>query len=833
MKRALISGDFSRDYTSTPGTSMSLASIQVLLLTSIVSSVSGLTITPERGTTLRITSPQVYGCKVCTESGRSQQCTSSLLLQDSTAVSVKFTCTAPENEFTVEVVQNIKCTTSCSGNILQADFGSLPLQGFKRRFTWNISALAPKAFKIDFTRIGLRQINPSERCPDRHTYNLQAVQTTGKVAVGTYCRSGPISSAQILKQGSFSLDVSAGSQLQSGQFEVSVGEEIKSLAKISVTLPKENPTSDLLSPNYPDSFPDDDSMEWYFDVPDKHKTTVQLLNLVQPSCLKKQAAVEYYRTGRSALVLRLTDTQPDQTQGDFSLMLRNCEMDRRRSGSPGLSVNIRVSASSTASLVSCQVDLGKEGVSLHINKLRPASDCKMKMDSVMKETITVTSSSDLSFQDCLPEDIQVTATRVIECSRLCPTIPIPLLVPLVPSCLPAPLNSMTWTLRPAEHGTVLLTAPTGPLKQSLPGQICNDSISIEVAEEDGNTVGVFCPNGAIQKVQIHNNVSVTWRSNMGGRVLRSFFKYVLNASFEKEISERYIFTVSPSKDTPVIVATPGWPVGMQPYSTVSWIVSVPARMEANLMFGNLSQPKCRNRHTDIRVQRVGRLEEDYSRREDEGAESQLTVSESFYLNMSNCMPERGQFSVITKITLQESNLLAIILSVLAALLVISVIVLVAVCMMVRKKKRDVEHEVSVYNPFSASSEPAQNTFPKTREDNESHVYASIEETLVYTHLLKKGAEIGIYGEFDTHRPSEGHTDSQEQQVSKDTGSDNMEVGVYQPFRFSCQGPPLPQRRLSHGEPMVDNEIYLRADESEEEHYENTGPRLEPEGENSA
>lgn len=117
-----------------------------------------------------------------------------------------------------------------------------------------------------------------------------------------------------------------------------------------MTLPKESPTSDLLSPNYPDSFPDNDSMEWYFDVPDKYQTTVQLLNLVQPSCLKKETAAEYYSTGRSALILRLTDTQPDQTQGDFSLTLRNCEMDRRRSGSPGLSVNIKVSASSTASL---------------------------------------------------------------------------------------------------------------------------------------------------------------------------------------------------------------------------------------------------------------------------------------------------------------------------------------------------------------------------------------------------------------------------------------------------------------------------------------------------
>lgn len=125
--------------------------------------------------------------------------------------------------------------------------------------------------------------------------------------------------------------------------------------------------------------------------------------------------------------------------------------------------------------------------------------------------------------------------------------------------------------------------------------------------------------------------------------------------FSNSYSERYIFTVSSKKDTPVLLATPGWPVGMQSYSTVSWIVSVPPKMEAHLMFTNISQPKCSNRHTNIRVQRVGSLEEEYSRREDEDAGRELVVSDSFYLNMSNCMPERGHFSVITKITLQESK----------------------------------------------------------------------------------------------------------------------------------------------------------------------------------
>lgn len=72
------------------------------------------------------------------------------------------------------------------------------------------------------------------------------------------------------------------------------------------------------------------------------------------------------------------------------------------------------------------------------------------------------------------------------------------------------------------------------------------------------------------------------------------------------------------------------------------------------MFANLTQPKCSNRHTNIRVQRTGSKEDDYSRREDEKAED-VTVSESFYLNMSNCEPERGDFSVITKITLTKST----------------------------------------------------------------------------------------------------------------------------------------------------------------------------------
>lgn len=119
------------------------------------------------------------------------------------------------------------CTTSCNNSIIQADFDSLPLVGFKRKFTWNLTASPPKAFEIDFSSTGMRQINVTDRCPDRHSYTLQAFQPTGNVLIGKYCREGQIARAQILNQGSFSVEVPAGEKLQRAHFDVRVGDEIK------------------------------------------------------------------------------------------------------------------------------------------------------------------------------------------------------------------------------------------------------------------------------------------------------------------------------------------------------------------------------------------------------------------------------------------------------------------------------------------------------------------------------------------------------------------------------------------------------------------------------
>lgn len=262
---------------------------------------------------------------------------------------------------------------SCSGHIIHADSGSLPLLAFNRKFTWKLDATMAEGFEIDFTNTGLRQINASEGCPDRHSYTLQAA---GDVAVGKYCRTGHIRRGQIFRQGRFSLEVPGGQKLNGGQFDVTGVVKIKcecefrcltiffsvlsyhltllcvifpsaALARITVTLPKGKSSVELLSPNYPESFPDDDVMEWYFELPLRHKAVVQLLKAIQPYCLKKSVAMEYNATGVS--VRRLTEPQPDQSNGNFTMKLRNCEMDRRRAGSPGLSLSFKVSSSSISS----------------------------------------------------------------------------------------------------------------------------------------------------------------------------------------------------------------------------------------------------------------------------------------------------------------------------------------------------------------------------------------------------------------------------------------------------------------------------------------------------
>lgn len=205
--------------------------------------------------------------------------------------------------------------------------------------------------------------------------------------------------------------------------------------------------------------------------------------------------------------------------------------------------------------------------------------CEMSIGSKVEEKINVAAGTkaSLSFLDCPNEDVRLTASKAMStlffflrlhwctkpnqvfrqwmdckynsylktlclhffcllisgCQSMASCSSILLTVPRLDSCLLMPLHSFTWHLTIPQNGTLDLTSPTGAkgLKQSLPGQECNQSVALHLAESDGFSIGDFCFNGAIQKIQVHTNISVTATTRDFKKARGPF----LNVSFSEEI----------------------------------------------------------------------------------------------------------------------------------------------------------------------------------------------------------------------------------------------------------------------------------------------------------
>lgn len=124
--------------------------------------------------------------------------------------------------------------------------------------------------------------------------------------------------------------------------------------------------------------------------------------------------------------------------------------------------------------------------------------------------------------------------------------------------------------------------------------------------------------------------------------------------FCRSHTEHYIFTVAPKKDYPTVLATPIWPSGMKPSSTVSWIINIEPQLESKLKFRNVSQPKCKGGHTNIAVWTIPSQTEVYNTKTDENI-NDILVPGSFYLNMTNCKSPTVPFRAMMEITLQNNT----------------------------------------------------------------------------------------------------------------------------------------------------------------------------------
>ncbi|XP_066538443.1 CUB domain-containing protein 1a [Hoplias malabaricus] len=803
----------------------------VLLLCGVFqwSSVSGalaLTINLHSGDTIHInrTETALVKCDVCV----GNVCQSAVALRQDTEVN--FTCQQPEDIFTVEIIKHIECSAKCNGSITPEQYPSL--QSFSRTFTWNVKA-PQKAFSVDFTKAGLRQIKPTESCQDKHVYTV----FTGTTTVGRFCRLGTIKGIQVPLEGSVSLKVPGKEQLDPTTFGISVKNEIKLLAIINVALPEADSSQEFFSPNYPNSFPDDDEVTWSFLVPPKYYTTMRIQNYTETKCRKQDVRLEYQLNGKR-MVKMLSDAQLSEYPGPFNLTLQNCKMEPTSS----LTLHFKTSAVKRGNEVRCTVDLKKEeGLEMRIKKKKTNSTCILKQSSLIQDTITISSAkvAHLTLIECKEDDLQLNIYQNIVCQKQtnCTSSEFSLKVPVLERCLPGVLEQVTWHLYSPQHGAVELMSPLGSLQQSLPGQTCNSSLLFTVTEKDqpGITMGHYCPQGAIQKIQIRSNITVT-AFPAAGQDLRQMTYPLLKGSFTETIPESYIFTVLPKKDTSVLLATPAWPAGMRPYATVSWIVSFSPPFEAQLEFTNISQVSCQSHPTSIKVQKQGSRGEAYSWRIDEKPKA-VVLEESFYLNMSNCHQPKGTFSVVSQITLlkRKNMLLSIVLSVVSVVLVLMVVALAVVCVINRKKKKQKAPEVSVYNTNGHAFLPGLHGFPQTAEDEDFHIYHSIDDTLVYSHLLKGGIEMKRFQPtVDTYQAFTGPVERQPlKEHEEDKGTD---VGVYRPFSGPHIPPELPDRSPKQGGRPAIKDEQMAVKESEDQTHGTLAlqraPIIEPEVDDS-
>lgn len=113
------------------------------------------------------------------------------------------------------------CSTDCS--IIAVHPDSTRFLEFTRAFTWDLKVESGKVFQLDFPSPGMRQIKPSESCPDKHTYTITVYQRGGPANIGSFCRNGTVSRIQVLYKGRVTLEVPKGTDLNPSDFKVSMG----------------------------------------------------------------------------------------------------------------------------------------------------------------------------------------------------------------------------------------------------------------------------------------------------------------------------------------------------------------------------------------------------------------------------------------------------------------------------------------------------------------------------------------------------------------------------------------------------------------------------------
>uniref|UniRef100_A0A8B9JA36 CUB domain containing protein 1a n=1 Tax=Astyanax mexicanus TaxID=7994 RepID=A0A8B9JA36_ASTMX len=291
-------------------------------------------VVPDPNTSVTIKkSPQGPDCTVCVGEGTSRTCGSTQTLSDA-QTTVEFSCSRPQDAFTVEIIRDLDCTKSCSYDSIHSDASFFP--DFSKTFIWDLKVSSVKSFQLDFPEPGMRQIPSGDLCPDKHTYSVVMYQR-GTVGVGTFCRNGTVTRMQIPYKGRVTLAVPKDTPLIQSDFIYS--ETTGSVWPVVVaTLPRGQSSTEFYSAS---GIPSDYGMSWSFVVPPLHNFSVEFVDPQKPECQSKEVKVTYLQDRKPPLDKTLTDAQLSNYQGNFNLSLTNCDL--KKNSASSLLLKYRVS----------------------------------------------------------------------------------------------------------------------------------------------------------------------------------------------------------------------------------------------------------------------------------------------------------------------------------------------------------------------------------------------------------------------------------------------------------------------------------------------------------
>ncbi|XP_034260047.1 CUB domain-containing protein 1-like isoform X1 [Pantherophis guttatus] len=681
-----------------------------------------------------------------------------------------FNCSTPEKYWSILVEKNIDCLSGpCPFGDVQLQPPGLP--NLNRTFIWEAKANRRVGLELKFFP-WLRQILPGDTCPDQIIYNIGSRLGKDRVHIGTFCRNGSVSRVKAQGDAILSLQLPWDSKLATSGVKLESRSSIQRLCIIESTF-KGKSSATLMSANYPLGLPEDELMTWQFVLPSSLRADINFINYTKPNCERKYERVEYSLPNYSpdARVLSLDDVQPVNIPGSFNLSLYGCDQDDMKPGFLRLLFKVIVNYPKNEENVTYKIDLIHEKTNLTVYSKSSMNECLICVHSSRNCRPNVTLEYGrtyfVTFLCQNLENIRIIAEQSIVCwnARTCENLFFQLAVPSVLLQLPILIETFTWKIQALEAVNIEIRSSTLKLKQHIPNrdQRCNGSYSYIInGSSPGRSwsLGYFCPVGDIEKIQIKDNVTITLKtfgkrwfneSNAQKGDLKLFFKPVLQ--------EDCIFTLSPDRKTKVYVQTPNWLEGLLPFMSVYWNISVLPKQVARLTFLNERMGiTCEKSRAFIYIKEQSAKALETVCRDDNVLPRTLNLRQHFWINITNCKPSaKQQLSLQFLVTFQKNSDLTVIIGVVAGGMAVLAITGLLICYVKkkRKSKRKESHNpvVGVYNTNVNTLLPGrQGIFKKERKKNDSHVYAVIEDVMVYGHLLDNStrpemAEVGVYRPF--------------------------------------------------------------------------------------